>query len=160
MNHLLRAGALALACLLLPGVAAAQGAVGKPIVAPLLTSIPAQAIYCDDGTGKAALCALGGGGGSGGPTRATSTPAGGTVATANAYQTALASSPTRLGCAIQNTSTTTLRIGVGSSPADASAFQIAPGGSFSCSSPGGLVLTDQISVAASAAGASYVVVSQ
>jgi hypothetical protein len=60
MKTLIRAGALALACLLLPASVAAEIQAGKEIVAPL-GKLPAQAIYCDDGTGKAVLCAFSGG---------------------------------------------------------------------------------------------------
>lgn len=98
----------------------------------------------------------------GAPARATSTPGGGSVTTGGAYQSALAANPSRLDCLIQNTSTQTLRVFVGApgSATDASAFQIAPGGTFGCGTGNGFTLTDQISVSAANAGATYVVVSQ
>jgi hypothetical protein len=166
MNNLLR-WACAAACVLLPSLASAQS-IGSSVIFPSGWA-PGQSVCVKqvDGTcvpvsAANPLPTTGGGGGSSGPARATSTTTPGSVTTANTYQSALASNTSRNGCTIQNTSTSTMRVYVGApgSATDGSAFQIASGGSFSCASPGGIVITDQISVASATAAASYVVVSQ
>jgi hypothetical protein len=167
MNILLR-WACAIACALLSPAAWAQS---EPPVQARGTFIPPSGLAYKDASGNTLIVSTtnplpvvgGGGGGATGPTRATSTTTpGSTAATANTYQSALASNTSRNGCTIQNTSTSTMRIYVGAvgSANDAGAFQIAAGGSFSCASPGGIVITDAISVASSAAASPYVVVSQ
>ncbi|MFZ2996670.1 hypothetical protein [Sphingobium sp.] len=159
------AGALALALLLSPCAALAQ----VPSTAKAQVPggfLPAGANYCSNDSGTTWVpCPTssgGGGGGSSGPVRATSTVSPGTITTANTYQSALAANSARNGCLLQNTSATTLRIFLGApgSATDASAVQIAAGGSFSCASPGGVILTDQVSVAASTSSATFVIVSQ
>jgi hypothetical protein len=154
MRHLL-AAALAALLLARPAVVLAQA--GRPVT-PSMTIDPVL-IYCDNGAGLAAICSVGGGGSSG-PTRASSTSTGGTIASANAYQSALAANPARLGCTIQNTSTGTLRVFIGApgSATDGASLPIAPGGSISCG--GVVVATDQISVASTLVGATFTVVSQ
>lgn len=95
------------------------------------------------------------------PKAATSLPSGGSVVTANAFQSALAASPTRLGCAIQNTSASNLLIYVGAvgNANAAASLVVAPGAIFGCA-VGGLILTDQISVTSGTAGSTYVVIAQ
>lgn len=97
------------------------------------------------------------------PIRSTSTPASGTVATGNTFQSALAAAPARKGCAIYNTHASAVLLVFLGSPGSASAATSIPvpaGGSFNCGSFQGLVLTDQISVTSSTQGATFVVVSQ
>jgi hypothetical protein len=167
MKNLLR-WACAIACVLLPSLASAQST-GSSVIFPSGWA-PGQSVCTKQVDGSCVPVSAanpfpvtgGGGGGATGPTRATSTTTPGSVTTANTYQSALASNTSRNGCTIQNTSTSTMRIYVGAvgSATDAGAFQIAAGGSFSCASPGGIVITDAISVASSTATSSYVVVSQ
>lgn len=158
----LRVGAMLALALSTCAPAMAQVPAGVKAQAPA-GFLPGQASFCSTDNGVTwAPCSGSGGGGSGGPTRAGSTVTSGTIASGGAYQSALAASGTRLGCTIQNTGTATLRVFVGApgSASNATAFAIDPGGAFSCASPGGVVLTDQISVASAAAGAPFVVVSQ
>jgi hypothetical protein len=96
------------------------------------------------------------------PIRSTSAPTAGSVATANAFQSALTASAARKGCALYNTSAATILLFLGA-PGTATAATSIPvpaGGSFNCGSFQGLVLTDQISVTSATAGATFVVVSQ
>jgi hypothetical protein len=155
MRNLLRAGAVALALLLCaPGLG--QSITGKPINAPA-GSLNSTAIYCDDGTATAALCNFGGGT----PTTANSTTVNGAVQTANAFQSALAASPTRKGCLIVNTSTAVelVFLGAPASATAAKAIPLAAGQNFSCAA-GPVVVADQISITSATAGATFVVVSQ
>lgn len=96
------------------------------------------------------------------PQRATSTSVAGSVATANTYQSALAASSTRKGCAIYNTSANAELIYLGSPGAatTAASIPLPAGGSFNCGSFQGIVLTDQISITSATAGSTFVVVSQ
>ena len=68
----------------------------------------------------------------------------------------------RRSCAIYNNSTGTeyVYIGTAATPAVVNSVPIAAGGSFICNSPGGVVPQDQISLAASIASATYVLVTQ
>lgn len=96
------------------------------------------------------------------PQAVTSTTANGAVTAANAFQSALAASPSRKGCAIYNTSANSEMIFLGS-PASATTARGIPlpaGGAFNCGSFQGIVLTDQISITSATAGSTYVVVSQ
>lgn len=100
-------------------------------------------------------------GNTGGTIRSTSTPASGTITTANTFQSVLAPNTSRNGCLIQNTSAVTeyAFLGAPGSATTATSVQIPSGGSLSCNSPG-LVITDQISLTAGTTGAAFVVVSQ
>lgn len=93
------------------------------------------------------------------PAGSTSTDASGTVTLGGTYQTVLAASSARKGCLIQNPTTATevLNIKVGTM---ASPFTIPAGGSFSCSSPGGLVVTDLITLTAATTSHAFAAVSQ
>jgi hypothetical protein len=86
-----------------------------------------------------------------------------TVPTAETFVLALAANPARMGCLIQNKSTTsTMRVFHGTTAAATAArsIDVDPGDTYSCSSAAGLVVADQISIAMSVAGSSAVVVSQ
>lgn len=93
---------------------------------------------------------------------ATSSPVGGSVAVAGTYQSVLASNTARKGCLIQNTSAAPLKLFLGApgGATDAASLQLAAGASFSCAAPGGMVITDQISLTAATASATFVTVSQ
>ena len=86
----------------------------------------------------------------------------GSVTTANTFQSALAASPSRKGCAVYNTSGNTelIFLGAPGSAAAARAIPLPPGGAFNCGSFQGIVLTDQISITSATAASTYVVVSQ
>lgn len=91
-----------------------------------------------------------------------STPTAGSVATANAFQTALAANGARKGCAIYNTSSATELVFLGA-PANATvgaSIPVPAGGSFNCGGYQGTVATDQISITSGTAGATFVVISQ
>lgn len=96
------------------------------------------------------------------PIRSTSTTTSGTVATANTYQSALAANATRKGCGIYNTSANVelVFLGAPGSATSAMSIPIPAGGSFSCGSFQGLVVTDQISITSATATSSFVVVTQ
>lgn len=96
------------------------------------------------------------------PIRASSTSTAGTVAVANTYQSALAASATRKGCAIYNTSAAVelVFLGAPGSATAATSIPVPAGGSFNCASFQGLVLTDQISITSATGAATFVVVSQ
>ena len=96
------------------------------------------------------------------PIRSTSTSTAGTIAGANAFQSALAASSGRKGCAIYNTSAAAMLVYLGApgSATAATSIPVPAGGSFNCGSFQGLVLTDQISVTSATAGATFVVVAQ
>jgi len=94
---------------------------------------------------------------------ATTTQAGGTITTHGVFQSALASSATRKGCLLQNTSSETEYVffGATGSATTSNAFQVAAGNSVSCASPGGLVLTDNIAITSiTTDGVKFVVSSQ
>lgn len=86
----------------------------------------------------------------------------GVIVAANTYQQALAASSSRYGCMIANTSSDTLRVFLGDPTlaTDAMAIPIPPGSTFNCASPGGLIVVDQIAVAAPSAGDTFVVLNQ
>lgn len=90
---------------------------------------------------------------------AASTDASGTVTTGGTYQTVFASSITRKGCLIQNppTATEVLSVKVGTMSAP---FSVPVGGSFSCNAPGGLVVTDAITLTAATTAHVFSAVSQ
>lgn len=96
------------------------------------------------------------------PQRATSTTTAGSVASANAYQSALASNANRRGCAIYNTSANAelVFLGAPGSATAATSIPLPAGGSFNCGSFQGIVLTDQISITSATAGSTFVVVAQ
>lgn len=96
------------------------------------------------------------------PQRATSTSTAGSVAAANSFQTALAASANRKGCAIYNTSASVelIYLGAPGSATAATSIPLPAGGSFNCGSFQGIVLTDQISITSASAGATFVVISQ
>lgn len=96
------------------------------------------------------------------PLRGASISTAGAIATANTFQSALAASASRKGCAIYNTSNAVELVFLGSpgSATAATSIPIAAGGSFNCGSFQGLVVTDQISITSATAAATYVVVSQ
>jgi len=96
------------------------------------------------------------------PQRATSTTTNSSVATANTYQSALAASATRKGCAIYNTSANAelLFLGAPGSATAANSIPLPAGGSFNCGSFQGIVLTDQISITSATVASTFVVVSQ
>lgn len=94
---------------------------------------------------------------------ATSTSVGGTTsATANTYTSVLAANTSRKGCLIQNTSANVelAFLGAPGSATTATSISIPAGGTFNCASPGGLVISDQISLTSATASSTYVVVSQ
>jgi hypothetical protein len=101
------------------------------------------------------------GGSSSGGT-ATSTSAGGSITTANTYQSVLAANTSRKGCLVSNTSANVelVYLGAPGSATSAASTPVQSGGSFSCASAGGLVVSDQISMTSSTAGSTFVVVSQ
>lgn len=92
-------------------------------------------------------------------TTATSTDIGGTVTAGGTYQQILASSTTRRGCTVQNPvgATETLNVKVG---AATTVYTLTPGGTFGCSQPGGLVISDAISVTAATTGHAFTGTSQ
>ncbi len=96
------------------------------------------------------------------PQPVTSTTTNGSVTTANTFQSALAASPTRKGCAIYNNSAAAelVFLGAPGSATAANAIPLPAGGSFNCGSFQGIVLTDQISITSATAGATFVVVRQ
>lgn len=94
--------------------------------------------------------------------QATSTSAAVTITTALTFQSALASSATRKGCLIQNTSVDVeyVFVGANGSASAAAALQLQPGQPFNCNFSG-VVVTDNISMtSATLNGATAVVVSQ
>jgi hypothetical protein len=96
------------------------------------------------------------------PQAVTSVTTNGTVTTANTFQSALAASPTRKGCAVYNTSANAELIFLGA-PGNATAARsipLPPGGAFNCGSFQGIVLTDQISITSATVASAYVVVAQ
>lgn len=96
------------------------------------------------------------------PVGTTSTTTNGSVTTANTFQSALAASSTRRGCAIYNNSTAAelIYLGAPGAASVANAIPVPAGGSFNCGGFQGIVLTDQISITSATAGATFVVVSQ
>ncbi len=105
------------------------------------------------------------------PTGVTTTPVGGTVTTHGTFQTALASSGTRKGCLVQNTSTDIEYVFFGANGSATTATSLAlgaasvaggQGGAISCSVGGLNVATDNIAITSKTAdgSATYVVYSQ
>jgi hypothetical protein len=94
------------------------------------------------------------------PYQATSVVGSGSVAVTNTFQSVLASSATRRGCRLQNTSANTIYVYVGAiaGATTAQSLQLTTKGSFDCAS-GGIVITDQISVTGTA-GDTFVTVRQ
>jgi hypothetical protein len=94
--------------------------------------------------------------------RFASTVTNGSVATANTFQSALAASSTRNGCLLQNTSANTLLVFLGSagSATSANSLQIGAGGTLNCRNPGGLIVTDEISVTSTVQGTTFVLAVQ
>jgi hypothetical protein len=96
--------------------------------------------------------------GSGGaPLAVTTNQTGGTTsATAGAFTIAAAANPGRHGCTYQNISTGIVYLFFGAGTATvAASFQIAAGDSATCEQAG-IVLTDEIQIAASIASAAYI----
>lgn len=96
-----------------------------------------------------------------GPLGATSTQAAGTVTLGGTFQTALASSGTRVGCTIQNTSIHTMYVYVGTlgSATTGNSFQVAPMGLFRCDA-GSIVLTGTINLTTSTTADTFVIANQ
>lgn len=96
------------------------------------------------------------------PHPTTSVTTSGAIATANAFQSALAASAVRKGCTIYNTSAAAelIYLGAPGNATAATAIPLPAGGAFNCGSFQGIVLTDQISITSATAGAAYVVVAQ
>lgn len=96
------------------------------------------------------------------PQRATSTTTNGSITTANTYQSALAASATRKGCAIYNNSANAelLFLGAPGSATAANSIPLPAGGSFNCGSFQGIVITDQISITSATIASTFVVVAQ
>ena len=92
----------------------------------------------------------------------TTQTAGTTSSTAGTFTSAAAASSTRKGCTLQNTSSAMeyLYLGATASGSATNAFMVSPGGFFSCPAPGGVVVQDNIAVAASVASATYVLALQ
>ena len=90
---------------------------------------------------------------------AVSTDASGAVTTGGTYQTVFASNPGRKGCLIQTPTSATevLNVKVGTMAAP---FTLPVGQTFSCTNPGGLVITDAISVTAATTSHAFAAVSQ
>lgn len=91
-----------------------------------------------------------------------STQAAGTITLGGTFQTALAASATRKGCLVQNTSTHTMTVYVGllASATSTNAFQVVPGGTFSCAAQAGIVVSDAINVTTSTTADTFVVANQ
>ena len=98
------------------------------------------------------------------PLALTTTPTGSTVTTHGTFQSALASSATRKGCLLQNTSADTEYVffGATGSATTSNSFQVSPnGGTINCATQSGGVLTDNIAITSKTTdGATYVVASQ
>lgn len=129
-----------------------------------LAALPAVAQVFESTTGRQIVVTAGASGGTSipvQPTGATSTQAAGTITLGATFQTALASSATRLGCSLQNTSTHTLYVYVGTlgSATTANSFQVPPNGMFYCNT-GQIVVTGAINVTTSTTSDTYVVASQ
>lgn len=88
-----------------------------------------------------------------------STSVAGTVATANTFQAVLAANSQRKGCLVVNNGTATLLVAFGNNPSATIALPVAPGGYVGCNY-GNVVLTDQVSVSSTTAGAAFVVISE
>ena len=86
------------------------------------------------------------------PMTATTVPVSGTITAGNTFQSIMAADTSRVGCAIQNTSTHTMYFYVGAtaSATTSNSLQVAPNGMFNCQNPGGtVVVTDNIAVTTS-----------
>ena len=95
------------------------------------------------------------------PTPIPSTNISGTVTTGGTFQTILAANTTtRKGCTIENPTTASEALSVfastGAAATVATAFTIAPGSTFSCTLPGGAVISDAIQVTATTTGHAFV----
>lgn len=95
------------------------------------------------------------------PVAGTTTTVGSTVTLGATFQTALAASSTRLGCTLQNTSTHTMYVYVGTlgSATTGNSFQVPPNGTFSCNA-GPVVLTGAVNLTTSTTADTYVIASQ
>ncbi len=95
------------------------------------------------------------------PAGAASTQAAGTVTLGATFQTALAASSTRLGCTIQNTSTHTMYVFVGTlgSATTGNSYQVPPNGTFACNA-GPIVLTGAVNLTTSTTADTFVVANQ
>lgn len=95
----------------------------------------------------------------GGSSGSTSTDISGTVTLGGTYQTALAANTARKGCLIQNPTTATeiLSVKVGTM---ATAYSLPIGATFSCTSAGGLIVTDAITLTAATTSHAFAGVSQ
>jgi hypothetical protein len=91
------------------------------------------------------------------PQAVTVTWAGGSVTTGGAFQSALATSSSRKGCQIQNTSSAIEFINSSGSPTTSNSNQINPFGTYSCSVTSNLVDQAAIEISGAVAGQTYVV---
>lgn len=126
-------------------------------IAALAAASPAIAQMGSSANPMYTNCINCGGASAASPTTAT----GGSITTANSYQSVLAASTSRKGCLIQNTSANT-ELAWPADPGTADptkVITIAAGGSLSCNSPG-LVISDQISLTSPVAGSTFVVWAQ
>lgn len=98
------------------------------------------------------------------PMNARSTSTSIVIATADTFQSVLAANERRLGCLVQNKATgaAVVRVYLGAPAAAATgrSMDLDAGDIFSCATGSGMVVVDEISVAASEAGTPVVVVSQ
>jgi hypothetical protein len=86
------------------------------------------------------------------PGQRTSVAASGTITLGGTFQQWLPQNANRTGCYLQNTSTHTLFVFLGATATASltNTIQVAPGGAFSCASPGGtIVVTDAIQITTS-----------
>ncbi len=129
----------------------------QSVTAPTYQSATGSTLYAQ---GVVVLNADGSAGGT--PQPVTSVTTAGTVAAANTYQSALAASATRKGCAIYNTSANVelIFLGAPGTATAATSIPIPAGGSFNCGSFQGIVITDQISITSATVSSTFVVVRQ
>jgi hypothetical protein len=81
-----------------------------------------------------------------------SVTASGTITLGGTFQTLITNAQSRSGCLLQNTSTHTLYVYLGTLAAatTANSFQLTPGQIFSCASPGGtIIVSDTINITTS-----------
>lgn len=88
-----------------------------------------------------------------GVVEASSTPVNGTIATTDTFQSLLAQNAARKSCAIQNQGANMQYISAAVSPSLANSFQLAPGKTFNCASPGGVTITDALEITGTAGDA-------
>lgn len=151
-----------------------QSLSNKTLVSPALTGTPTAPTAAPgtdtDQIATTAFVAAAGGGGSVtqgtvpwvmAPQPGTTTMAAVSVATANIFQTVLAASASRKGCAIQYTGATIgyVYFGAIGGASKAASFQLTPGASINCGTPS-VVLTDNVSVTSATGGDTFVVSSQ